>query len=88
MASIKYFIGYRPQVPDTHTADQKNAPDQPQYNGIVFEDGRVVLQWLTAVRSIAIFNSYEEFEKIHGHPEYGTVIEWYHVRKDRKYEED
>ena len=75
----KYFKGYRPQVPDTHNSDQKNAPDQPQYNGIVFEDGRTVLQWLTAVRSIAIFNSYEEFFKIHGHPEYGTRIDWVEI---------
>lgn len=61
----------------SHTSDQRNADDLPQYEGVVFSDGRCVLHWLTAVGSISVFDSLEAMLKIHGHPEYGTDIVWH-----------
>jgi len=35
--------------------------------GVRFSDGPCVLRWLTATSSIAIYDSLEDLEKIHGH---------------------
>lgn len=73
--NIRRFTVYRPAVPtDTHNEDQRNAPDQVQYEGVVFTDGTCVLRWRTAVGSFSVWNSFEEAMRIHGHPEYGTKI--------------
>jgi hypothetical protein len=34
------------------------------------------VRWLTEFRSHSIWASWDDLEKVHGHPEYGTVIEW------------
>lgn len=69
------FTAYRTlDISDTHNELQANAPDQPQYEGVVFDNGKCVLNWLTAVNSIAVWDSFEDAMKIHGHPEYGTRI--------------
>ncbi len=74
---MKRFIGYRPSPPaDYLEKGAANKADEPQYEGIVFSDGTVAIRWLTAFRSHSIWTDYETFYKIHGHPEYGTVIEW------------
>jgi len=73
---MKTFTAYRPLVPESHTADQKNAPDQPQFQGVVFDTGKCVIQWLTAIRSVSVFDTYGDLMRIHGHPEYGTYIVW------------
>jgi hypothetical protein len=68
---------YRRNVPDeTHDENQKNAPDEPQYEGVVFSDGRVAVRWLTAVRSVSVWDSMDDLLKIHGHPEFGSELEW------------
>lgn len=73
--NIRRFTAYRPAVPtDTHNEDQRNAPDEVQYEGVVFTDGTCVLRWRTAVGSFSVWNSFEEAMRIHGHPEYGTRI--------------
>lgn len=75
---MKTFTVYRPQVPtDTHNEDQRNAPDEPQFQGVVFDSGKCVIQWLTAIRSVAVFDSLDDMIRIHGHPEYGTNIVWH-----------
>ena len=75
---MKTFTVYRPHVPaDTHDENQRNAPDQPQFEGVVFDTGRCVVQWLTVVGGVSIFNSFDDMIKIHGHPEYGTYIVWH-----------
>jgi len=56
---------------------QANPDDQPQYEGVVFSDGKCVIHWLTASRSISVFDSLEQMLQIHGHPEYGTEIVWH-----------
>lgn len=74
---MKTFTVYRPQVStDTHNEDQRNAPDEPQFQGVIFDSGKCVIQWLTSVRSVAVFDSFEDMLRIHGHPEYGTNIVW------------
>lgn len=74
---MRRFTVYRPNVPATHGPDRSNAPDQPQYQGVVFDSGKCVIQWLTSAKSVSVFDSFEELWKIHGHPEYGTIIVWH-----------
>jgi hypothetical protein len=31
---------------------------------------------MTDYQSHSIWNSWSDLERVHGHPEYGTVIEW------------
>lgn len=74
---MRTFTMFRPNVPDaTHNADQKNAPDQPQFQGVVFDDGTVAVRWMTAKRSTSVWTSMEDMLAIHGHPEYGSVLRW------------
>lgn len=44
--------------------------------GVVFSNGRCVISWLTDISSIAIYDSIEMVEKVHGH-QGKTRIEWY-----------
>lgn len=80
---MKTFTVYRPSPPETHDANQKNPPDQPQFEGVIFSDGRVALRWLTAARSVSVWDSFEDMSAIHGHPEYGTYFVWHDAPKDR-----
>lgn len=43
--------------------------------GVQFSNGSCVMRWLTATSSIAIYNSIEELEQIHGHGG-RTVVRW------------
>ncbi len=75
---MKLFTMYRRNVPTaTHNELQRNAPDQPQFQGVVFDDGTTVVHWLTAKRSTSIWNSMEDLLAIHGHPEYGSELVWH-----------
>lgn len=75
--NIKRFYAYRPHItPDTHSDDMMNAPDEIQFEGVVLTTGKVVIQWRTAIESLCVFDSMDQFMKIHGHPEYGTTIHW------------
>lgn len=74
---MERFIGYRPHPPDQYyRLGAANPPEQAQYEGVVFSDGTVVVRWLTEHASHSIWNDFETFYRIHGHPEYGTVITW------------
>lgn len=74
---MKLFVGYRPNPPEYyHNQGLANPPDVPQYQGVVFDDGSVALRWMTAVNSTSFFETYDQFFLVHGHPEYGTRIEW------------
>ena len=75
--TVRFFTVYRPAAPDTHDANQKNAPEAPQFEGVIFSDGTCALRWLTACRSTSMWASFDDAIKIHGHPEYGTRVEWY-----------
>ena len=74
---IVRFTAYRAAAPDSHNADQKNPPHVAQYEGVVFPDGKCVLNWLTAISSISVWDSFADAMRIHGHPEYGTTIEFH-----------
>jgi len=74
---MRRFIGYRPNPPaDYFETGAANPPDQPQYEGVLFTDGTVAVRWLTDYRSHSIWSSWPDFVAIHGHPEYGTQIDW------------
>mgnify|MGYP001617676575 FL=1 len=75
---MKLFTMYRRAVPtDTHDENQRNAPDEPQFQGVVFDDGRVAVRWLTAKRSTSTWDNLEDMLAIHGHPEYGSELVWH-----------
>jgi hypothetical protein len=73
---MERFTAYRRKMSEraTHNSLQKNPDDQPQYDGVIFDDGKVVIHWRTSVRSTSVFDSLAEMIAIHGHPEYGTEI--------------
>lgn len=74
---MKRFIMYRKNTPsETHNSDQTNSPDIPQFEGVIFSDSKVAVRWLTAKRSVSIWDCFEDLIAIHGHPEYGSVIVW------------
>lgn len=74
---MKHFTMYRRgDISATHDANQVNPPDQPQFEGVVFDDGKVVVRWLTAVPSTSVWDSLEDMLAIHGHPEYDSELVW------------
>lgn len=77
---IRTFLGYRPNPPENYVSGGfANAPDEPQYEGVVFSDGTVVIRWLTEHRSHSVWENFDEFFAVHGHPEYGTEIIFDHA---------
>lgn len=74
---IRRFVCYRRNPPEGYVeAGAANAPHQPQFEGVVFSDGTVCIRWLTQYQSHSIWASFQDLLAIHGHPEYGTRIEW------------
>lgn len=74
---MKVFRGYRPQPPEEYVEKSiTHAGKQPDYEGILFDDGTVAVRWMTQFRSTSLWSDYETFYYVHGHPEYGTEIEW------------
>lgn len=74
---MKTFTMFRRDMSNApHTADQKNAPDQPQFEGVEFSDGSVAIRWMTAKRSTAVWANMDDMLAIHGHPEYGSELVW------------
>lgn len=64
---MRAFTMYRRNVPDaTHNSDQKNAPHEPQFEGMLFTDGSVAIRWMTAKRSTAVWSSMDDMLAIHG----------------------
>jgi hypothetical protein len=74
---VKRFKLYRPNPPENYVRDGYATDlDKPQLEGIVFSDGTVAIRWCTATSSTSIWSTLEDFKKIHGHEEYGTIWEW------------
>lgn len=73
---MRCFTMYRRAIPGTHDDNQANPPNEPQFEGVVFSDGRVAVRWLTAKRSVSVWDSMEDMLAIHGHPEYGSELVW------------
>jgi len=75
---VKLFTGYRPKVPEHYVeGGYGNSPDEAQFQGVQFDDGTVVVRWLTKFRSTSIWPDFAEFEAVHGHADYETRIEWH-----------
>lgn len=75
---IHTFTGYRPSPPEEYKKKGiTNAGDTPDYQGVMFDDGTVVIRWLTQYRSHSVWNSWNDFYQVHGHPEYGTRIQFH-----------
>lgn len=75
--AMRRFVGYRPNPPAEYLEKGTAAPpDEPQYEGVMFSDGTVALRWRTEFKSTSLWTSYDDFFHVHGHPEYGTVIDW------------
>lgn len=73
----RIFQGFRPSPPEEYTNKGiSNGGWEPDYEGVIFSDGTVVLRWLTAFRSHSVWTRWEDFYQVHGHPEYGTRIEF------------
>jgi hypothetical protein len=71
----RIFQGFRPSPPEEYTNKGiTNGGWEPDYEGVIFSDGTVVIRWLTAFRSHSVWNDYNSFYQVHGHPEYGTRI--------------
>ncbi|NBT35442.1 MAG: hypothetical protein EBT03_07870 [Betaproteobacteria bacterium] len=77
----RFTVYRRGDLSATHNADQANAPDQPQYEGVVFSDGTTVVRWLTAARSTSVWADFDTLWRIHGHDdqnsEHHTEIVWH-----------
>ena len=78
------FTAYRRDMDqrETHNDQQKNPEEEPQYEGVVFQDGTCVLRWLTPLRSTSVWDSFIAAMGVHGHPEYGTEIVWHDEAHD------
>lgn len=76
--SIRRFILYRPQPPEDYIRDGlTNAGLKPDIEGVEFSDGTVVIRWMVKDRqSHAIWENFDTFNAVHGHPEYGTRLVW------------
>jgi hypothetical protein len=66
----------RADISDTHDSNQVNLPDEVQFEGVVFTDGKCAIRWLTAKRSVSIWDSMDDMLSVHGHPEYGSELVW------------
>lgn len=71
----RIFAGYRSNPPTEYTEKGiTNGGMVPDYQGVIFSDGTVVVRWLTAFRSHSVWQDWNTFYQVHGHPEYGTRI--------------
>lgn len=76
---IHRFTAYRRNLAErrTHNDQQRNADDEPQYEGVIWTDGTCTLRWLTPLKSTSVWNSVDDMIGVHGHPEYNTDIVWH-----------
>ena len=75
----RFTMFRRGDLSATHNAEQANAPDVPQFEGVVFSDGTVAIRWLTALRSTSVWADLATALGVHGHPEerYRSEIVWH-----------
>lgn len=71
------FAGYRPNPPEEYRDKGiTNGGRTADYEGVIFSDGTVVLRWCTQFKSHSVWACWQDFYQVHGHPEYGTEIEF------------
>jgi len=75
----RFTVYRRGDLSATHNEQQSNAPDEAQFEGVVFTDGTVAQRWRTAIGSWCLWKSMDDLLAIHGHfePRYGTEIVWH-----------
>jgi hypothetical protein len=74
---MKRFECYRPDPPEGYReSGVANAPEDVQFEGVLFSDGTCVIRWMTQFRSHSVWASLDDLMSVHGHPEYGTEIRW------------
>jgi len=74
---LRRFLLYRRYPPENYVREgYANPPNEKQLEGIVFSDGSVCIRWLTETKSHSIWSNFHDFERVHGHPDYGTEIVW------------
>ena len=78
---MKTFTVYRTKAREVVNEVEKenyNEPDQPQFEGVEFHDGRIAIRWFTGTKSTSFWDNIEDLKKVHiyAHPDYGTRIEW------------
>lgn len=78
---MRAFTMYRRGEMPNHNETQKNSPDKPQFEGVIFEGGKVAIHWLTAKSSVSVWDSFEDMMAIHGHPEYLSELVWHDTSK-------
>jgi len=67
---MRTFTMYRRgDLSETHNSNLVNPPDEPQFEGVIFSDGRVAIRWLTACRSTSTWDDFDTMLAVHGHPE-------------------
>jgi len=83
---MRRFKVYRPSPPEGYLeSGTANPPEEVQFEGVVFSDGTCCVRWLTAWRSHSVWDSWESLKNVHGHPEYGTRVEWLDEREEYSY---
>lgn len=77
---MKRFKVYRRgDLSETHNNGLQGPRDLPQYEGIQFTDGTVVIRWRTEFRSTSFWESFDDLMRVHGHlndSRYQTEVEW------------
>jgi len=87
---LKLFSMYRRgDISEDHDENQRTDPDKPQFDGVIFRSGKCVISWNTRSKSIAVFDSFEELMKIHGHSKpgiddrYESEIVYYKISEEK-----
>lgn len=78
---MRTFTVYRTKAREVVNDIEKNnyrEADEPQFEGVIFHDGRVAVRWFTETKSVSFWDSLEDLKKVHiyAHPDYGTRIEY------------
>lgn len=78
---MKTFTVYRTKAREVVNDFEKSnyrEGDLPQFEGVEFTDGHVVVRWLTATCSSSFWDNMQDLKAVHiyAHPDYGTRIEW------------
>jgi hypothetical protein len=76
-SGCRTFAGWRPSPPPEYAEKGiTNSGASPDYWGVIFPDGTVAVRWATAWQSHSAWAAWGDFERVHGHPEYGTRIKF------------
>lgn len=76
---LRFIVYRRGDLSETHSNGLQGPRDLPQYEGVVFTDGSVVIRWCTQFKSTSFWNSFDELMQVHGHlndSRYKTEVVW------------